>query len=159
MGLRGPKAAAAVERFAAMTEVSPTGCIEWTGSLYRNGYGQFYPGPNHTPQKLLAHRFAYEWFVGAIPDGLDIDHLCRNRKCVNPDHLEPVTRGENVRRAFALTTHCPAGHGYDEANTYVRPGTAHRKCRACMRKRDLERADRKNAARRIQRAANRRKAT
>lgn len=114
-----------------------------------------YPGPNSKSKKLLAHRWSYEFHVGPIPEGLDLDHLCRNRGCVNPDHLEPVTREENIRRAFATVTHCPSGHPYSDENTYVRPGTVHRKCRACARQRDLIRADEKNARRRAKRAASR----
>jgi hypothetical protein len=81
----------------------------------------------------MAHRLSYEHHVGPIPDGLQIDHTCRNRKCVNPEHLEPVTNAENTTRqdhAERRKTHCPKGHPYDEANTYVDPSGA-RRCRAC----------------------------
>lgn len=87
-----------------------------------------------------AHRAFYEYHVGVIPPGLTIDHLCRVRNCVNPAHLEAVTRGENVLRGKTITaanvakTHCPYGHPYDEQNTRVTPqGT--RACRACARER------------------------
>lgn len=82
--------------------------------------------------------------VGAIPSGLTIDHLCKVRRCVNPAHLEPVTRGENVLRGDTITaanarkTHCPRGHEYDDANTYVcKRGL--RSCRTCARERNRER--------------------
>ncbi|MFF1336357.1 HNH endonuclease signature motif containing protein [Streptomyces sp. NPDC058290] len=85
---------------------------------------------------FLAHRWAYRDSRGDIPDGLELDHLCRHPACVRPDHLDPVTHAENVRRGraginSAVKTHCPAGHAFDEANTRVRNGK--RECRACGR--------------------------
>lgn len=86
-----------------------------------------------------AHRFAYELLVRPIPPGLVLDHECRVRHCVRPDHLTPVTNRENILRGVgasarcAAQTHCPAGHPYDEANTYVRPN-GHRDCRECGRR-------------------------
>lgn len=113
-------------------------CWIWLASVSPSGYGKFRLSD---PRRLVAaHRFAYELEVGPIPEGLDLDHLCRNRGCVNPAHLEPVTRSENVRRGTKgrLVTHCPQGHEYDEANTYVSPqGLRH--CRRCRRERELAR--------------------
>jgi len=89
-------------------------------------------------ETLLTHRVAYEAFVGPIPEGLQIDHLCKQRACCNPEHLEPVTCRENLLRGDTLTAaeasaaHCKRGHPFDEANTYLRadrPGV--RGCRAC----------------------------
>jgi hypothetical protein len=105
------------------------------------GYAQFMMPDGSQPG---AHRAFYEHYVGPIPVGLTIDHLCRVRRCVNPDHLEPVTRGENVLRGDTITaanarkTHCPRGHEYDEANTYVcKRGMRH--CRTCHQLRQRER--------------------
>jgi HNH endonuclease len=113
-------------------------CWLWTGSIEANGYGRF-----RAPNKVSAHRFSYETFVGHISSGLVIDHLCRVRNCVNPEHLEAVTHLENVRRGNSglnqkLKTHCPQNHEYNEVNTYfaVRSnGNKSRHCRVCNRNR------------------------
>lgn len=84
------------ERLMAYVERTDAGCWRWTGRLSSAGYGET-SGERHGV-KVLAHRVSYETFVGPIPDGLHIDHLCRNRACINPEHLEPVTLQENLRR-------------------------------------------------------------
>ncbi|AVZ72963.1 HNH endonuclease [Streptomyces lunaelactis] len=109
------------------------GCLLWTAGKTSRGYGAF----DHCGRKVVAHRFAYAALVGPVPEGLELDHLCRDRACVTPDHLEPVTHVENVRRGDAGTnqavkTHCPQGHEYDDANTYAAPGNR-RRCRGCHR--------------------------
>jgi hypothetical protein len=111
------------------------------------GYGAFMVGGRN----VRVHRWAYETLVGPIPDGLVIDHLCRVRNCVNPDHLEPVTHRENIRRGEAgawnrVKTHCPQGHEYTPENTRY-SGTT-RNCRECQRIRNLEIDARRIAERR-----------
>lgn len=89
-------------------------------------------------KSVPAHRWAYTVFVGPIPDDLDVDHLCRNPRCMRPAHLEAVTRAENNRRRSAAKTHCPRGHSYDDVNTYRRPDGA-RDCRVCINERSRKR--------------------
>jgi hypothetical protein len=112
-------------------------CWEWTGALNSKGYGTYSVGG----KTKIAARFAYEHFVGPIPDGLELDHLCRNVLCVNPAHLEAVTHRENMLRGHnasainARKTHCPKGHPYSEENTYRNP-EGQRYCRICGRARN-----------------------
>ncbi|GAC70794.1 hypothetical protein GS4_41_00410 [Gordonia soli NBRC 108243] len=111
--------------------VLPTGCWQWTGAIQSKGYGSF----QFRGRTRSTHRLAYELLVAPIPAGLQIDHLCRNRACCNPAHLEPVTAGENHRRApHTQVTRCPAGHPYAGDNLIVkhRPGRGvNRNCRTC----------------------------
>lgn len=115
-------------------------CWDWIACCNSKGYGRFSVGR----RGVNAHRFAYEHLVGLIPDGLECDHLCRKHACVNPLHIEPVSRAENVlrspeRRAGGVVrgaqqkakTHCPAGHPYDENNTYLRKHGG-RTCKMCQ---------------------------
>lgn len=129
-------------RFMAKVEKMKSGCWEWTAYRDDDGYGKFKVRAGF---QQAAHRTSYELFVGPIPDGLQLDHLCRNPGCVNPEHLEPVTCEENIHRGDAgqhnaAKTHCPQGHPYDEKNTRYgvqRRGRAIRQCRACDRERQL----------------------
>lgn len=131
------------ERLARYLVPDPeTGCINWVGSK-RRGYGFVAKG--------AAHRIAYELAKGPIPTGLEIDHLCYNRACCNPDHLEAVTHTENVRRAAARSAAlrgntCRHGHPTTDENTYTDP-RGRRHCRACFARRRQLAAQRRFEAR------------
>lgn len=122
--------------FVRRVAPQPSGCWQWTGPRLPSGYGTF-------GRRNYAHRFAYETRHGAIPPGQEIDHLCRNRGCVNPAHLEPVTSRENQLRGNGFSgrnarkTHCKRGHALDRPDVVVRvpKGSVfpHRQCRVCMR--------------------------
>lgn len=113
------------------------GCWNWTGAKQPSGYGYkaFVRGGRRV--SVSSHRIAYYLLVGPVPVGLDLDHLCRNRLCCNPAHLEPVTAGENLRRGEGITgrsfraTSCARGHEYTDENTY-RPRDGVRICRRCV---------------------------
>jgi hypothetical protein len=111
----------------------PDACWEWQGARTAAGYGVLQLKERRL---ILVHRFIYEQVVERIPDGYDIDHLCRNPSCAYPHHLEAVTHQENARRGLrgSLVTHCPKGHAYNETNTYFWPlGSSRRRCRACAK--------------------------
>lgn len=125
-----------VDRFLAKISISDTGCWVWTAAIDRQGYGRFLADGH-----WLAHRWGYSHFVGEIPKGLTIDHLCKNRKCTNPEHLEAVTMEENLRRGESFSsinrrkTHCIHGHLFDSDNTLItyNKDLPRRECKACKR--------------------------
>lgn len=110
------------------------GCWLWMGAL-NHGYGRFVVG-GRSGKSMMAHRFSYEEKKGVIPDGLQLDHLCRNRKCVNPDHLEAVTQKENILRGIspsaqqARRKNCIRGHPFSGDNLYITP-SGKRQCKEC----------------------------
>jgi hypothetical protein len=135
-----PRFCGTEERFWRYVDKSQGDCWVWTGALSR-GYGRFVVKQRPTVS-VASHRYAYELTVGPIPEGLTIDHLCRNKSCVKPRHLEPVTMRINVLRnegpsaKNAKKTQCDHGHPFSETNTYVYaagPRKGVRKCRVCER--------------------------
>lgn len=141
-----------LQRFMRKVEVQPNGCWRWTRPLRSNGYADFF----YEGKSRRAHRVAYEHFSGPIPDGLEPDHLCHtndlscaggwdcpHRACVNPEHLELVTRRVNALRgrsaaaANSAKETCKRGHPFDDANTYY-PSTGGRQCKACRAERSRE---------------------
>ena len=139
-----------IARINQSVEIDDNGCWIWQGRIDPSGYGQM--STRHSPTRTpLAHRISYEVFVGLIPPGLQIDHLCRVTACVNPDHLEPVTPRENVRRSknhmsavLKAKQECKHGHPFTEANT-IRFGPGYRRCRECSKRTSREYKDRRRA--------------
>ena len=126
------------KRFFDKVVVDPkTGCWNWTAYRTWDGYGRFrLDGKLH-----VAHRVAYELLRREIPEGRELDHTCRNRGCVRPDHLEAVTHQENMRRGVSANrakTHCPKGHPLSEDNIYVHKKGS-RECKTCKLERDRRR--------------------
>lgn len=121
-----------LERFLSRIRPQENGCWEWDGAHISTGYAESWDGK----RPLLAHRVAYEHWKCPIPPGLVVDHLCRNRGCVNPEHLEVVTEQTNILRGVSPSAHhaakteCLNGHTFSEENTYIDP-RGRRECRTC----------------------------
>ena len=154
--------AALPTRFQSKVRVADNGCWLWMAAKI-NGYGRYGQGRG---RHVAAHRFSYETLIGAIPSGLEIDHLCLTKHCVNPAHLEPVTHSENIRRAFVngqakgqaqptkglkmverRNSHCPQGHDLS-VHGLEKPGHGWR-CKLCHRDRERERYRTKIAEARV----------
>lgn len=136
-------------RFWNKVRVEANGCWIWTAATSRHGYGNFWVRGS----MRLAHRISYVNLKGIIPFGFDIDHLCKIKPCVNPDHLEAVSHKENVRRGdlrkvspkrAQCRTHCKHGHKFTPENTYTRSNRTGRECRICMRESCQRRSERKS---------------
>lgn len=148
-----------LSRIKSRINITSSGCWEWQGPKSHNGYGVL-----SLPQNLKellgsrVHRITYQIYVGDIPEGLQLDHLCRNRPCVNPQHVEPVTAKENIRRGETgkhnkhrgwlyqrMTTACVHGHPYDEKNTRIYKGK--KDCRECDRIRSRKKTEKRRMER------------
>lgn len=136
------------ERHARRIREDATGCWTWTGPLNYAGYALF----DWEGKTSRGHRVTYRLAHGSIPEGMQLDHLCRNRACLNPKHLEVVTARENTMRSdaltakFAVATHCIHGHPFDLVNTYFRPSGG-RSCRTCAASQDRRQKAKRRAAR------------
>ena len=117
-----------IERFLNKIKINEKGCWIWTGNVSNKGYGRF----RFEGHKGYAHIFSFQYFNGPIPKGHEVDHLCRDSLCSNPDHLDAVTHNINVKRGLAgiKRTHCKRGHLMDQANSmFEKNGRRH--CRTC----------------------------
>lgn len=134
------------QRFWSKVDKTPD-CWNWIAGKTM-GYGSFQIGTAKKGKTVLAHRLSYELLVQPIPVGLTIDHLCRNRACVKPDHLEIVCLAENIRRGMKgiLRTHCSKGHEFDSNNTYYYPNSKnkhYRVCKTCAKEKSKKQFQRK----------------
>ena len=135
-------------RFWQYVQARSDGCWHWLSSV-RGHVGRKYGAFWYRGKAVAAHRLSFEKLYGPIPEGLTLDHLCRNKLCVNPLHLEPVSVWENIRRGIGPTaqharqTHCLRGHAFHASNTYYTRGTGFRYCRACNAERNRSYRERK----------------
>ncbi len=138
--------AAILKRFMASVSIRENGCWVWIGQVGNWGYGKFFAKGKHE----TAHRMSYKLFRGKIPNGKQIDHLCRNKLCVNPSHLEAVSIRENVLRGIGLAaqnaqkTHCNNGHELSGSNLYICP-RGKRECRRCRAQASMKFAHKKRS--------------
>lgn len=126
-----------LDRFAERVALDDSGCLQWLGATTGDGYAQIKLTPTEGKRLVYVHRWSYEHHFGPIPEGLQIDHLCRNRACVNPEHLEAVTPRVNALRSAnptainARKTHCVHGHPLSGENLKTSRNGAWRYCRTC----------------------------
>lgn len=116
-----------LKRFTSKFSIRENGCWEWDAHVMWSGYGLFWA----EGKTRRAHRWAYGKLIGPIPEGLHLDHLCKSKTCVNPQHLEPVTPAENMRRTQKEA--CIYGHPKTGKNLYIAPKSRQRQCRECHR--------------------------
>lgn len=147
MDLRPHPVKPPIERFLALVKITPGECWEWLGSKSKvTGYGQFVLSGRRGEKRIRSspYRFIWEYFNGPMPEGLEPDHTCNNRGCCNPEHIEPVTHKENIRRSYErgrkhsgfagkayisrVITHCPQGHEYTPENSRINS----QGCRICI---------------------------
>lgn len=146
-----------VDRLMELSVPEPnTGCWLWIAKVNHSDYGLMTMAGRKRARLRQAHRVSYEQFIGPIPEGMHIDHKCRQRRCINPEHLEAVTPRENTMRTDnvvavnARKTVCKNGHEFTPENTYIRPGEhGARSCRKCVNAASV----RRNERRRQERAA------
>lgn len=145
-----PRTAVSLETLLTRYVVDADGCWLWTGNIGQHGYGRAWRRIDGRKRLLYAHRLSYEHHVGPIPDGLELDHLCRKRACIRPACLEPVTHAVNVARGEApagvraRAAKCPAGHPRTAEHFYIRPDGTGGHCRTCVnaRRREAHRRER-----------------
>jgi hypothetical protein len=116
-------------------------CWEWQAGIAKSGYGQIMTGDAEIGFKPgLAHRLSYTFYIGPIPENFTIDHKCKNKKCVNPNHLQPLSFEDHGRKdnQNVNKTHCQNGHPFDEENTYSWDGNDYRQCKICKKERQAE---------------------
>lgn len=148
-----PRWSPPMTRFFSRVEIAPDGCWIWIGAKNQNGYGVFMESKGRS--QTSAHRVLYEWVHGVRLDRSQVvDHLCRNKACVNPAHLEAVSQRENMRRGIkgVLTTHCPRNHEYTPENTYLyedKRGYRMRNCKTCAALREIIRKEARAARREV----------
>jgi hypothetical protein len=143
----GERQAPIEQRILRRRKVTPNGCWEFMGARNTRNYGQTTVGSMKDGSRRVRkiHALAYELWVGEVPEGMELDHLCRNPPCFNPAHLEAVTHQENLRRAYPEKSECFKGHPYVDGSFRI-DSQGRKKCRACRRERAATQRARRQAA-------------